>query len=812
MPAPVTDPVVPSSRREILICAAALAVGTLAAYHNTFAVPLLFDDGPAIADNRSILHLWPIWKVLNPEVGHGVTVGGRPVLNLSLALCYAVGGADVWTHHALNLLIHVGAALALFGVVRRTLRFHCGPAPAAAERSGRIPLGDAKSATSGLSAGALTAGSAALQSNATPIAFTIALLWALHPLQTESVTYIIQRTESLMGLFFLLTFYGFIRAVESPRPRGWQIFTVAACLLGVGTKEVAVAAPVLVLLYDRTFVAGTFRDAWRRRRWLHLALAATWMPLLWLVAGTGWNRGGTAGFNVGISPWSYWFTQFEAVARYVKLSFWPHPLVFAYRTFWAGPADAAPYALVVVPLAVATLVALWRRPAIGFLGAWFFVILAPTSLMPGTIQMIVEHRMYLPLAAVITLAVGASVTLVGRRSLPAFLALAVAAGALTERRNQAYCSDLSLWGDTAASCPESVTARSSFGIALYERGRLQEALSHLEFALRLNPSVAKAHYNLGLALLKLNRQTEAAAQFEQAVRLLPTMAEAQYEWGVAYYQLERMPEAVACFQRALRENPCLTDAHFSLGLALFKMGRSDEALAQYTEAARLDPDRAEIQCNLGVALAKAGRGAEALASLQEAVRLDPAYAAAHCNLGLVLVGLGRPEAAIPHYRRALRLNPDYADAQRALGVALCQLNRVPEAVGCFRRALVLSPDRADIHLYLGSALAQMGELSEALEYLRQTVKLDPGLSEAHCNLASALAESGRTEEAVAEFQVALRLRPDYAEAHCNMGNALITLHRLPEARGHFEEALRIDPHFDPARQMLDRLRALPDAP
>jgi hypothetical protein len=219
---------------------------------------------------------------------HGITISGRPVLNRSLAVCYAVSGTNAWSYHAFNLLIHALAGLTLFGVVRRTLQR---PMPC---RS--LLAGDSSRASS------------LLQSNALPGAFTAALLWTLHPLQTEAVTYVIQKTESLMGLFFLLTFYCFIRAVESPRLRHWQMPAVRACLLGVGAKEVIATAPVLVFLYDRTFVAGSFREAWRRRRWLHLALATTWGPLL------------------------------------------------------------------------------WRRPVWGFLGAWFFAILAPTSFVPGTIQ------------------------------------------------------------------------------------------------------------------------------------------------------------------------------------------------------------------------------------------------------------------------------------------------------------------------------------------------------------------------------------------------------------------------------------------
>jgi tetratricopeptide (TPR) repeat protein len=776
MPASVTDP---ASRRAILICAAALALATLAAYHNTFAVPLLFDDFPSITDNPSILRLRSIWDVLNPTGSYGFTFSGRPVLNLSLAFCYAVSGTNVWSYHALNLLIHMGAALTLFGIVRRTLRLHSRPAPAAAGRVARTPPRDPESAASGLSAGALAAADgAALQSNATPVAFTIALLWALHPLQTESVTYIVQRAESLMGLFFLLTFYGFIRAVESPRPRGWQIFTVAACLLGVATKEVAAAAPVLVLLYDRTFVAGTFREAWRRRRWLHLALAATWLPLLCLVATTGWNRGGTAGFGVAVPPWAYWLTQFKAVACYVKQSFWPHPLVFEYGLFRAGLADASPYALVVVPLAVATLVALWRRPVIGFLGAWFFVILAPTSLVPSTVQMIVEHRMYLPLAAVVTLTVGAFAAQAGRRSLPVFLALAVAAGVLTEHRNRTYRSDLSLWGDTVAHSPGSATAQSGLGTALYLRGRPQEALAHYEISLHLDPSSLTIHYNLGLALLRLDRRQEAAAQFAEGYRLHPRFYAAQFQLGLTQLLMDQPQAAAAQFEQVVRIKPTLAEAHYEWGVALAKLGRPADAIPHYRDALRLRPDYGDAECDLGVALYQLNRVPEAEACFQRALQAQPDLADAHFNLGLALAQIGHSDDALTQYTEAVRLNPD--------GVGF-QLN-------------------------LGIALAQAGRVAEALDHLQKAVQLQPALPQTHCNLGIALAESGRAEEAVVEFQEALRLRPDYAAAHYGLGNALIALHRLPEARRHFEEALRLDPHLDAAREMLDRFRALPDVP
>jgi tetratricopeptide (TPR) repeat protein len=524
-------------------------------------------------------------------------------------------------------------------------------------------------------------------------AFLIALLWTLHPLQTEAVTYVIQRAESLMGLFFLLTLYAFARATAAERPaRVWAAVCVVACLAGMLCKEVMAVAPVVVLLYDRTFVSGTFRAAWRRHRGLHLALGLTWLPLLWLVLGSGGNRGGTF-LLTPVAFWQYGLTQFEAVARYLQLSLWPAPLVFEYGVFQAGGLTAVlPYALLVLGLFAATVWALWRRPVAGFLGAAFFLILAPTSLVPGVTQVMAEHRMYLPLAAVLAWVVGAGVGRLGRRGLVFFLVLAVGAGWLTYCRNGDYRSDLTLWQDTVAKRPTSARAQSSLGTALLNRGDPAGAQQHYAEAVRLDPASAQNHYNLGLALDALARSAEAAAHYAEAVRLLPYYAQAHARLAADLIKAGQNAEAYPHLTTALSFLPDDPDAHYHLGLVLEAAGRGDEALGHYREAVRLNPGHAEARLNLGVGLARSGNLPEALTQLTEAVRLRPGLAEAHANLGIVLAEAGRSEEAVRSYAEALRLRPDYATAHYNLGNALVNLRRWSEARTHFAEALRLAPD------------------------------------------------------------------------------------------------------------------------
>ena len=303
-----TKPLSGLNRWAVPAAGTLIAAAAVVAYHNSLSGPFLFDDRLSIRDNPTIRQLWPLWGALAPPSGRGLTVEGRPVLNLSFAVNYAIGGTQVWSYHALNLLIHVLAGLTLFGIVRRTL-------------AGRT--------------------------RATDCAFMVALLWTVHPVQTESVTYVVQRAESLMGLFYLFTLYAFIRATEPGARVGWAALAVSSCLLGMATKEVMVSAPLIVFLYDRTFVSASFRGAWRRHRGLHLALASTWIVLAWLAAGAG-NRGGTSGAGIGVGALTYWESQFQAVARYLWLSVYPQPLIFDYGTEWPQSAwQIVPDAVVV---------------------------------------------------------------------------------------------------------------------------------------------------------------------------------------------------------------------------------------------------------------------------------------------------------------------------------------------------------------------------------------------------------------------------------------------------------------------------------
>ena len=702
----------PNTTRSGGFAAALIVIAIVAAYANSLTGEFVFDDMLSVGDNSTIRHLLPLSNVLSPMHGTGATVEGRPILNLSFALNYALGGTAVLGYHIGNLAIHVLACLVLFGIVRRTLT-----------RSGD-----------------------ALRRDALPVSCVCALIFGLHPLQTESVSYITQRAESLMGLLFLVSLYGAIRAAESARSFWWQALSVAAAWVCAGTKEVAIALPIAVFLYDRTFLAGSFAKAWRRRRLLYVGLAASWLVLACLVLSTG-DRGGTIGSRAGIAAWDYALCQSRAIFHYLRLCFWPSPLIIDYGTDFVRFSQALPWAIALLAILSATAYALARRLASGFLGAWFFLILAPTSsFVGGTRQMLAEHRIYLPLAAVVIGTVLLLHRFWGRKALALGAIIAAVLGVLTAARNDTYHDSLSLYQDTVLHRPNNAWAHNNLANVLASRpGRQADAIVHFEAALRLKPDYAEAHNNLATLLAG---------------------------WP------GRRPEAIAHLETALQLKPDYAEAHNNLANLL-----------------ATEPDRQT----------------DAIAHYETAIRLKPDFAEAHANLAnLLATEPDRQTDATAHYEAALRLKPDYAEAHGNLANLFAgQPDRQADAIVQYEAALRLKPDNAETHYNLANVLAsQPDRQADAIAQYETALRLKPDYAEAHCNLATLLAtQPGRLADAIAHYESALRILPDSYIIHFDLARELAKLPgRQAEAALHFKAVLKINPNFGPASEALRRLQ------
>jgi Flp pilus assembly protein TadD len=313
------------------------------------------------------------------------------------------------------------------------------------------------------------------------------------------------------------------------------------------------------------------------------------------------------------------------VVRYLLLAVWPHPLVFDYgeHIIVRSIAAAWPSALIVLALAAAVLVALKRWPAMGFAGAWVFVVLSPaSSVVPVAGQPMAEHRMYLALAGVLVLLVMAAHQLIGKRpTLLLAILVGVAFGCRTVWRNNDYRSDEALWRDTLLRRPQNPRAYNNLGNALNERGRPAEAVTYLESALRLRPDFPEAHNNLGIALARQGKLAQAIHHFHLALRFKPDFPEAHQNLGKALSELGDTAQSRVHFEKLIQLRPYDPVGRFSFGVMLTMDGKLDEAVSQYQEAVRLKPDYAEAHNNLGIVFLLLGRTNEAAAHLEKARRL-----------------------------------------------------------------------------------------------------------------------------------------------------------------------------------------------
>jgi tetratricopeptide (TPR) repeat protein len=658
------------------------------AYANSLNGPFILDDHSSIVSSPHIRRWWPPSSLLFPE--RESPVAGRPVVNVSFAINYFFGGLAVRGYHAGNIAIHILCAVLLFGIVRRTLTL-----PRLRSVFGQRSV---------------------------DLAFASALVWVLHPLNTETVDYITERTESMMGLFYLLTLYLAIRAVDSHRSAAWQSAAVVSCALGMGCKESMVTAPFMIVLYDRVFVFESLKEGFQKRWRFYAALAVTWLALVALA----WNgpRAHSAGFSSGVRPWTYLLNQAVMINQYLRLSVWPRSLILDYgtpRPLTLG--DVLPQALSLVLLLTLVVAALAFRPKAGFLGAWFFVTLAPSSsIVPIATWVGAERRMYLPLIAVVLfLVIGATLmwdqlqkAWAARASpvpprfgwtagMAVLAAISVLLGVATISRNREYASDLSLARTVLERRPHA-RAHHWVGRALIASGRRDEGIAHLREAIRGDP---RAHYSLGLVLFENRQLDETIEQLEEFVREQPMLLEvldARNTIGRALVLQEKLSAAAEQFRLVLKMVPSNAPAHIFLADVLLKQEQYADAVPHYREYLKSYPNDGAVLSNLGIALA----------------------------------GSGQPEDAIGAFRRAADLSPQDHNALRNLANALLSKRDFGGAILYAQRAMDLRPDDPIVRDVLGLALAGEGRLDEAIIQFQQALQINPTYTEARENLAVAL--------------------------------------------------------------------------
>jgi len=660
------------------LLAALLALVTILAYQPVWHAGFIWDDDAYVTENPLLTApdgLWRIWFSFDSPSQY------FPLVYTAFRLEHLLWGFNPAGYHWVNLLLHVANALLVWRLLWRL----------------RVP------------------GS-----------WLAAAIFALHPVQVETVAWITELKNVLMLFFYLLTLLAWVEFIDEKTKSKWKFYALA--LLGFApalcAKTTACTLPAALLLI-----------LWLKEKPVNRRRLAEVTPFVALGIGMGlltvwWERyhQGTEGKLFALGLMERILVASRAVWFYAGKLLWPVNLIFSYPRWTISTANPAAYGWLLATIGLGAAIWRVRRHAgrgveVAFL--FFVVTLGPVlgfiMLYTFLYTFVADHYQYVACIGPMALfSAGLTQLASGQKQRKPWLeamfcvGLLLTLGTLTWRQARIYQNDETLWRATLRLNPDSWLAHNNLGDAFSEKGRIEEAISQFQETIRLKPDDAEAHNDIGAALLNQGQTDGAISQFQAAIQLKPDDAE----------------------------------AHYNLGNALFEKGQTDEAFNQYHEAIRFQPDDAIARYNLGIALARKGQTDEAISQFQQAIRLKPDYANAVNNLGNVLLNKGQTDEAISQFQEAIRLKPDYPEAHYNLGVGRYKKGQTEEAISQFQEAIRLKPDYAEAHNNLGATLLKQAKIDEAISQFQEAVRLKPDYADAQNNLAKALELKNKSNDPV----------------------------------------------------------------
>ena len=518
-------------------------------YSNTFLCSFHLDDFASILNNFAIInihHLHNIWIFL-PR---------RFVLYLSLALNYHFNGVHVMGYHLLNLAVHLLAGIFVWWLTLLTLST---PVMKEDKIVGRSNI----------------------------IALFAALVFISHPLQTEAVTYIVQRAASMAALFYLasLCFYIKSRLLQTDGSRGgsWQLYYIGSWMMAIVamfTKENAITLPLMILLYEVIFLSSNRKLVVPWRYLAPFLLTLFIIPLTMLFTENNPGRLQCLRNEPGISPIHYLLTEFRVMVTYIRLSFIPlnqnldydYPI---FKNFFEWPVLFSFIFLMTVLFWAKCYFCKYRL--VSFSIFWFFLTLLPESSLLPIKDVIFEHRLYLPLVGFSLFLVSSLYYLWGKNSIKLMVSILMVIIAffsiLTFQRNKVWKDEITLWDDAVQKSSHKARAYEGRGFAYWEQGNLKQAKGNFDKAIELDPGLAEAYGNRGAVYLKEGNFKQAMVDLNKAIEIAPQLTEAYGNRGVIYDMQGKFTQALSDFNKAIALDPNNVKAHHNLDFFLSRHGR-----------------------------------------------------------------------------------------------------------------------------------------------------------------------------------------------------------------------------------------------
>ncbi|MBI9077443.1 MAG: tetratricopeptide repeat protein [Desulfatibacillum sp.] len=798
----------------LILCCVIIAV-----FANSLENPLVWDDilliqkNPWISsvDNIPDFFLPEYWEEYHPIRS---TPQYRPVRVSSLALDYALWKDNPIGFRLTNMLLHLASTLLLYLAVAGLVR-------------GQGKENDLKNFL---------------------IPFVTALLFAVHPIHSEAINLVKNRSELLALFFVLASLVFFMKGKDKKGLRylfGWAC-TLGCFFLALASKETALVFPFLALLYLWVF---------HRNEGLTSHVFHT-LPLFLLLAGFAAFRillfdspDAEEAISLGLA--AHVVLIIKTVGAYIWMLAFPLSLTVE-RVM--PPHIYSPQVLGGISILAGALVygykARKNSPFFVFALGWFIITLAPASnLHYLDARPLAEQRLYMPSAGfclILGLAFCSLITseIKARKTLAAGLAglLALAYGGASISQNHLWGDPIELWTRAVRFAPDNPRPHFNLGNAFLAQKMYAQAVSQFEMTLQMDEGNPDAINNLACALVSLDRVPEAIENIHKALKKDPNSEIAYYNLGNAMVKSNRLSEAVMYYELALGIKPDLAMAHCNLGYLLAKMGNTEKALdhlalaleiapsdalihhtlanilamtgdldqarIHYQKALELDPEESRINYEYGNLLSRMGDVEEASEQHRAALEKDPDDPRFHANMANTLSRQGRYAEAMTHYKKALELEPKNAMIQTNMGIALADQGKVDEAAVHFKAAIEDNPDFAPAYYNLGFVLAKQGDHQLAYEQFRRAVEIKPDYSQAFYEIGNSLTHLGHFEKAVKSYVKALETDPDNPRIHHNLGIVYARTNRLELAVQSFEKALALKPDYHEAQKNLEQAKQL----
>jgi len=708
-----------------------IALVCLAVYSNTLFMDFVWDDLPQIKENVLITSLENIPRFFTTEVWKGVKGGDnitpyyRPVFTLSLALDYFFWKLNPFGYHLTNILLHLLVTAGVYILSVRLL----------------------KDKTAALFSG---------------------LVFSVHPVHSEAVSWISARNESLAALFMFSSFYLYILFKEKGKVRHIGI-SLVLFFLALLSKEMAITLPALLFLFELCFGTGT----WKKK--LKLPVLYGTMIVPYLVART---------MVLDISSWQnepvLWriYTSIGIVANYLRLLILPVDLKVFYdipvQKTLLGPDVIIPLLLLsaVFTAAVVFLRKYDKRLFFGLL--WIFIAIIPVSGLPVLLlpAPMAERYLYMPSAG-FAIAVGAGLSML-----------------MTKTRKAVGPPSSGLKKDVIIKLM-ATSLIFLFFILNFQRNYIwKDQFSFANNVVKDAPNYPGGHNDLGVEYVKMDKFDEAIREFQSALSLRPEDSEALNNLSIVYRKLSRYDEAIKALRDSVRINPRNAKAFNSFGLVYTDLGRFNDAIQEFNSAIKIELRYAELHNNLGVVYIKQGRFDEALKEFELALQIEPRYAEVFNNLGVTYLKMGKIDAAKREFQNALRIRPDYVEANSNLNLA--------------NQGQSGNAEKINTHYSRANELLSQGRFDEAIKEFRIALKQRPNDAEIYNNMGAAYVKMGRLGEAAKEFENALRFRTGDAAIHYNLGLIYMKQGKMNESVAHLKIAVSLSPGKELFKKTLDR--------